>query len=325
MNNYRIYSHSNAKGFADLVAKKLNLPVYSPEVKNFADGEINVTINESVRGYNIIYIAKIEMPYRNFFEALLFCDAARRASANQITMVVPYLIHSRQERRDDKRSPITARLFADMVEQAGVDRIISMDIHTGAIEGFYSIPFDKIHPTNIFVEKIRSLNLANPKLVAPDAGFAKKLKYYAKELNYQMAIIDKTRNEANKVDEMMLIGNVKGCNVIIVDDMVDTAGTLVKAAHLCLQEGAKSVNVFATHGVLSYRNELDNAVDRLRKSKISKVYLSNTICEYYEDDDNGKIEVIDVTSVFADAIKKIISETAHMEPAIQYVNYGEIK
>lgn len=312
--NYRIYSHSEAEEFAKLIAAKLNMEVFYPTVKRFADGEKNVTINESVRGRNIIYIANLQMPYDNFIETLLFCDAARRASANQITMVIPYLIHSRQERRDENRSPISARLFADILQLAGVNRIISMDIHTGAIEGFYNIPFDKIYPTEIFIEKIKSLNLPNPKLVAPDAGFAKKMKYYSKVLGYDMAIIDKERIEANSIESMTLIGNVKGHNVIIIDDMIDTATTLVKAADKVLAEGALSVTVFGTHGILSYRNELDNATQRLQKSKINKVFISNTICTYDDDQDpTEKIQIIDVSEVFANAINKIITETAHVE------------
>lgn len=308
MNNYRLYSHSCAEDFAGLVADKLNMRLHKSEIHHFADGEINVTINESVRGRNIIYIAQIEMPYTNFIEALQFCDAARRASANDIIIVIPYLIHSRQERRDDKRSPITSRLFADILQVAGAKKIISMDIHTGAIEGFYNIPFDKLYPLDVFVEKIKSLEISNLKLVAPDAGFTKKMKDYTKALGCGMAIIDKTRNVANQVDEMILIGDVKGHNVVIIDDMIDTANTTIKAANLVLENGAESVTLFATHGVLSYKSEFDNAEHRLFKSKIKKVYLSNTICSYKHDSDR-KIEILDVTSVFAKAIHKIITES----------------
>jgi ribose-phosphate pyrophosphokinase len=308
MSHYVLYAHSQSGTFAQLLAQKLGTVFYNPEVKRFADGELNVTINQSVRGRNVIYIANLQMPYDNFIEAIQFCDAARRASANEIIFVIPYLIHSRQERRDEKRSPITSRLFADILQVAGVKKIISMDIHTGAIEGFYNIPFDKLYPTEIFVEKIKSLNIQNLKLVAPDAGFAKKLKYYQNLLGCGMAMIDKTRKEANKIDEMILIGDVKGCNVVIIDDMIDTANTLVKAAHLCLDEGAESVIVFATHGVLSYNTEFDNARLKLQKSKIKKVYLSNTICEYSEHSE-GKIKVLDVTKVFATTIEKIITES----------------
>jgi ribose-phosphate pyrophosphokinase len=309
MTNYVLYAHSNSGSFAELIAEKLEMPLFKAKRKKFADGEINITINESVRGRSVIYIAKIEMPYDNIIEALQFCDAARRASADEIILVVPYLIHSRQERRDDKRSPITAKLFANMIQTAGFNKIISMDIHTGAIEGFYDIPFDKLYPTEIFVEKIKDLKLANLKLVSPDAGFAKKLKYFQKELGCGMAIIDKTRSEANKVDEMILIGDVERCDVVIIDDLVDTANTLVKAADLCVEKGARSVIVFGTHGVLSYQSDFDNAEYRLQHAEsIKKIYLSNTICEYTEHS-NLKIKILDVTSIFANAIKKIINET----------------
>lgn len=321
MSNYKIYSLSESEEFTNMLIKHLNKDTFGTrynldilyehfkvEKQIFADKEINIKFNESVRGESLIIVAQLNMPYENLFELILACDAAKRCDAKEIILIIPYLPHSRQERRGDSRSPITARVIADLLQNAGVDHIISMDLHIGAIEGFYSIPFDKLQPNEIFLKKIESLNLENLCLVSPDFGFMKKMEYYQEKLKCDMFVINKKRLVANKIDSMELIGgDVKGKNVVIIDDIIDTAGTLVKAADLLLSLGAANITVFATHGVLSYRSEFDNAVHRLNKSKISKVYISNTIDNHITDlkDETDKISYIDISSIFATAIKKL--------------------
>ena len=300
--NHVIYSTEKSLVLAKKIAHNLNCGHYTIERQKFADGEINVKFNESIRGKSLIIVAQIEMPYENLFELLLTLDAARRCSAREIILVIPYLPHSRQERRGDLRSPISARLLADLLQNAGANRIISMDLHVSAIEGFYSIPFDKLSPFDVFVNKIKSMNIENPCLVSPDFGFLKKMELYHRELNIPLHVIDKKREVANQVKEMTLIGDVKGKNVIMIDDIIDTASTLVKASDLLLDYGATSVSVFATHGVLS-----NNAEDRLYNSRISKVYITNTIYKGIPYDD-GRISTIDVSTVFSKAIEKIQQE-----------------
>lgn len=312
--DYKIYSLSNSEKFATLLVNHFNenssnqnyFEVLKVEKQKFADGEINVRFNESVRGETLVIVAQIEMPYENIFELLLTLDAARRCAAKEVILVIPYLPHSRQERRDDNRSPITARLVADLLQNSGADRIISMDIHTAAIEGFYSIPFDKLYPFDVFVQKIKSLNIENLALVSPDFGFIKKMEKYQDALQCEMSVINKHRIKANEVSKMELIGNVTGKNVIIIDDIIDTATTLCKAADLLVNEkGALSVQVFATHGVLSFKHEYDNAVLKLVANKsISKVYLANTITKEH----NPKIEYLDISPIFYKALLKIKSE-----------------
>lgn len=315
--NHVLYSTEKSKEFAGRIAKHLNTELFVVKREQFADGEINVRFDESIRGKSLIIVAQIEMPYENLFELLLTLDAARRCSAKEIILVIPYLPHSRQERRGDLRSPISSRMVADLLQNAGANRIISMDLHVSAIEGFYSIPFDKLSPVDVFVNQIRSLNIENLGLVSPDFGFMKKMEKYHQILNCPMYVIDKKREFANQVKEMTLIGDVTGKNVVMIDDMIDTATTLVKASNLLLDKGALSVTVFATHGVLSYRNEIDNAEYRLIKSNINKIYISNTIDNCYdhtidfiteEVKNRSKIINLDVSGVFAKAIEKIQSE-----------------
>lgn len=310
--NHVLYATSNSVDFAQLIATHLETELFQVEKENFADGEINVKFNESIRGKSLIIVAQIEMPYENLFELLLTCDAARRCAAKEIVLVIPYLPHSRQERRGNNRSPISARLVADLLQNAGANRIISMDLHLPAIEGFYSISFDKLYPTEVFVEKIRLLNIENMILCSPDFGFMKKMEVYQEILQCPMCVIDKKREVANQIKEMVLIGDVRGKNVVIIDDIIDTAGTLVKASDLLLVSGALSVTVFATHGVMSYKSEFDNAMYRLIRSKIKTAYISNTLGYFDENDFSGtntnKVKPIDVSGIFARAIEKIQSE-----------------
>jgi ribose-phosphate pyrophosphokinase len=328
----KIYSLSNSVSFATALVKEMHFETMRPNLlteeeilkaykidadrgrfkyplnkvrkQTFADGEINVVFDESVRGETLVIVAQVQMPYENIFELILTLDAARRSAAKEVILVIPYLLHSRQERRDDKRSPITARVIADILQNAGADRILSMDIHTSAIEGFYSIPFDKLYPFEVFVEFIKELNIQDLCLVSPDFGFIKKMEKYQEALQCDMAVINKTRVKANEVSKMDLIGSVEGKNVIIIDDIIDTATTLVKAAALLKEKGAKDINVFATHGVLSPKDGT-SAEEKLCNSDITQVYISNTVARTTPANCVDKITYLDITKLFAKALLKI--------------------
>jgi ribose-phosphate pyrophosphokinase len=308
MNNHVLYSLSNSVNFAQQIAKELQTELKVIQKNNFSDGEIDVEFKESVRGKSVIIVSQINMPYENLFELLLVCDAAKRSDASEIMLVIPYLPHSRQERRENSRRPISARVVADLLQNAGAKHIMSMDLHINAIEGFYSIPFDKLNPTELFIQKIESLNLDDLMFVSPDFGFMKKMEIYKDSFNVDMSVISKKRSGANKIEKMELIGDVTGKNVVIIDDMVDTAGTLVKASELLFEKGALSINVFATHALLSGK-----AIEKIAGSRIDKLFLSNTIDLKKSTDEFpiqflNKYNSIDVSPIFAKAIiKKIIS------------------
>ncbi|NJO63448.1 MAG: ribose-phosphate diphosphokinase [Richelia sp. RM2_1_2] len=318
----KLYSISNSVELAENIKKHLDIPIGRVQVETFADGEINIVFPESVRNESLIIAAQIQMPYSNLMELIFMCDAAKRSDARDITVIIPYLPHSRQERRGGKRSPISARVLADMLQNAGVDHIISMDLHIGAIEGFYKIPFDKLRPTDIFVEEIKKLNLENMILCSPDFGFMKKMETYKDRLGVEMCVINKKRIKANQVESMELIGgDVTNKNVIMIDDIIDTAGTLIKGTNLLIEKGAKSVIVFATHGVLSgdYQpfSSRGNAIHAIGVSKIKNVYISNTMLldskfrldgtreEQLGMMSNEKIKIVDVSGEFAKAITKL--------------------
>jgi len=252
-----------------------------------------------VRGQTVILIAKVDMPYEHFFEMLMTVDAARRSSAKEVILVIPYLPHSRQERRDNQRTSISSRMVADIIQLMGADRIITLDLHTNAIEGFYKIPLDPLSSIKLFVEHIRAQQLDHLCLCSPDFGGIKRIKQYKKELDADMVVINKERLKANQVASMEIIGDVEGKNVIIIDDLVDTAGTLCKAADLLKEKGAKSVSAYCTHGVLS-----GDALNTIQKSNLTKLYISDTVREKVISD---KVEVITCASFLAKAIDSLIN------------------
>jgi ribose-phosphate pyrophosphokinase len=238
------------------------------------------------------------MPYEHFFELLMTIDAARRSSAKEVILVIPYLPHSRQERREGVRTSISSRMVADMIQLMGADRLITLDLHTNAIEGFYKIPVDPLSSLRLFLDHIKKQNLPDLCLCSPDFGGIKRIKQYRKNLNAEMAVINKERLKANQVASMEIIGDVSGKNVIIVDDLVDTAGTLCAAADLLMTRGAKSVKAYCTHGVLSGK-----AIENIQNSKIDKLYISDTVIEIV---DHPKIEVVSCAPILASAIENVI-------------------
>jgi ribose-phosphate pyrophosphokinase len=239
------------------------------------------------------------MPYENFFEMLMTVDAARRSSAREVVLVIPYLPHSRQERRDGQRTSISSRMVADIIQLMGADRIITLDLHTNAIEGFYKVPLDPLSSLRLFVDHIRDCKREHLCLCSPDFGGIKRIKQYKKHLESEMVVINKERLKANQVAHMEIIGDVKGRNVIIIDDLVDTAGTLCKAADLLMEHGAESVCAYCTHGILS-----GSALNNLEQSRIEKLYISDTVLEEL---DHPKIEIVSCAELLAKAMENLIN------------------
>ncbi len=301
-NNVRLYATSTGKVVGEAIADLLHLPLKHTHVEKFSDGELFVRFDESVRGQIVILVAKIHTPYENFFELLMTVDAARRSSAKEVIMVIPYLPHSRQERRDGQRTSISSRMVADMIQMTGASRMVTLDLHTNAIEGFYQIPVDPLSSFKLFVDQIERSGTTQLCLCSPDFGGIKRVKEFKKVLKSEMVVLNKERLQANSVATMEIIGDVKDRNVIIIDDIVDTAGTLCKAADLLVEKGAKSVSAYCTHGVLS-----GEALARVTQSKIHKLFITDTVMEKVT---HPKIEIISCAPVLATAIEHIIHNTS---------------
>ena len=261
---------------------------------DFKNGELTVVLDESVRNKSVIIVSRATK-YDEMFELLSTIDAARRSSAKEIIAIVPCLPHSRQERRNGSRTSISARLFADMLQVAGLDRLITMDVHTTAIEGFYKIPFDNLDPIHQFCGEIKGMNLHEPILVSPDFGGMKRVKKYADTLAYDMTFINKERQKANEVAAMTLLGDVEGRDVLLLDDMIDTGNTLMKAASLLKEKGAQKVYAMATHGILS-----GDAIQKMIVSDLDKVFVGNTL-----DKVGGRVYQINLDRTIIKYLEKI--------------------
>ncbi len=298
-NSIKIYATSSGAPLGKNIADHLGLPLHTLHREKFSDGELFVRFNESVRGQLVFLVAKVQMPYENFFEMLLTVDAARRSSAKEVVLVLPYLPHSRQERRDNQRTSIASRMVADIIQLMGANRIITLDLHTNAIEGFYKVPMDPLSSLRLFVDHIKANAQENLCLCSPDFGGIKRIKQYKKHIDAEMVVINKERLKPNQVAHMEIIGEVEGRNVIIIDDLVDTAGTLTKAADLLLEHGAKSVCAYCTHGILS-----GSALENLERSGIKKLYISDSVIEHV---DHPKVEVVSCAELLARAIKLLVS------------------
>ncbi len=299
METVKFYATSTAIKLGEKIAAHLGQPLNQIHTEKFSDGELFVRFNESVRGQTVFLIAKVNMPYENFFEMLMTVDAARRSSAREVILILPYLPHSRQERRDNQRTSISSRMVADMVQLMGADRIITLDLHTNAIEGFYKIPLDPLSIHRLYIDHIRALNLSNLCLCSPDFGGIKRIKEYKKQLDADMVVINKERLKANQVAHMEIIGDVTNKNVVIVDDLVDTAGTLCKAADLLMDHGARSVRAYCTHGILS-----GPALDIISKSRIEKLYISDTVIEELNHE---KVEIVTCAELLARAMEHLVN------------------
>jgi ribose-phosphate pyrophosphokinase len=265
------------------------------EVKRFSDGEMQTIIPESVRGTYVFFIQSTTAPADNLLELLLLIDAAKRASAGYITAVIPYFGYARQDRKDKPRVPISAKLIANLLASAGVNRIVTMDFHADQIQGFFDLPVDHLRGEAIFIPFLKTLDMSNVVFASPDVGGVKRARSYAKYFERDLVIGDKVRKVANKVESMTIIGEVEGADVILVDDLVDTAGTLCKAAQAIMDKGAKSVKAIATHAVLS-----GPAYERINDSVLDALYVTDTIALRQQSE---KIQVLSCAKLFAKAIR----------------------
>ncbi len=297
MRGYKVFAGSSSVDFAKEVCRSLDVPLSKAEVKRFSDGEISVQISESVRGRDVFIIQSTGAPSNdNLMELLIMTDALRRSSASSITAVVPYFGYARQDRKAAPRVPITARLVADMYETAGINRLITMDLHAGQIQGFFDIPVDNLYGAITFQEYIRQKRLPNPVIASPDIGGVARARYFASNLGLDMVIVDKRREKANESEVMNIIGDVSGKDIIMIDDMVDTAGTMVKAAAALKEKGATSVMACATHAVLSGK-----AYENLSKGFLDELIVTNTLASKpYEC-----LKVLTVAPLFAEVIRRV--------------------
>lgn len=295
---YIVFATNNCDSLADEIASLTKLPRGVLSCKKFADGERNCCYESSVRNKRVVLVSRIHMPYENMFELFLAVDAARRASAKEIICVIPYLPHARQERKNGTRTAIAARLMADFVEISGVDRILTFDMHSDAIEGFFKKPLEHLNTKDIFVDHIKAnFKKEDICLCSPDAGGVKRVRKFQAALDCDMVCMYKERKKANEVERMELLGNVEAKHVIIVDDMIDTGGTLAEAINLLYQSGAKTVQAYVTHGLLS-----GDAISKIRKQKLKKLYVGDTV----PIAQNDMIEVVSLASEYAKIIKRLI-------------------
>ena len=269
------------------------------EVTLFSDGEFVPSFTDSVRGATVFILQSTFPPTENLMELLLTIDAAKRASADKVIAVMPYFGWARQDRKDKPRVSIGAKLVANLLTAAGVDRIMTCDLHADQIQGFFDLPVDHVYASKVFIPYLRSLNIENLAIAAPDMGGAKRANAYAKELACPVVICHKSRERANVVASITAIGDVEGKNIVIVDDLIDTAGTLVKAAEVLMDKGAASVRACATHAVLS-----GPAYDRINSSCLSEVFVTDTI-PLSKDADTRKIKVVSISGTFASIIRKV--------------------
>lgn len=296
----KIFAGSETKYLAENIAESYGVNLGRTSKQRFSDGEFQPAYEETVRGSHVFIIQSTFQPAENLLELLLLIDAAKRASAYKIVAVIPYFGYARQDRKDKPRVSIGAKLVADLLETAGVSRVMTMDLHADQIQGFFNIPVDHLYASSIFVPYIRGLNLENLTIAAPDMGGTKRAHAYSTHLAAPVVISHKSRSKANEIGEMKVIGDVIDKNVIIVDDMVDTAGTITKAAEIMMESGARSVRVMATHAILS-----GPAHDRIRNSSITEMIVTNTVPLKEE---NSKITVLSVADLFADTIKSVYNQ-----------------
>ena len=295
---FKIFSGRYSKYLTTEIAKKLGVEVGKLQVNEFADGEFQVSYEESVRGDEIYLVQSMFPPTDNLMELLLMIDAAKRASAKSVTAVIPYFGWARQDRKDRSRVSIAAKLVAGMLTSAGVDSIITMDLHADQIQGFFNLPLNHLYASSVFVPYIDSLKLKDMVFASPDVGGAKRVLEYAKHYKVPMALCHKQRARANVVEKMTIIGDVKDKNVILVDDMIDTAGTICTAAEVMMKNGAKSVRAIASHGVMS-----DPATERINKSPLVEVVISDSI--NYDTSRSEKVKRVSVAGLIAETIQRI--------------------
>jgi ribose-phosphate pyrophosphokinase len=295
MVDVKLFAGTNTGVLASKIADYYGEPLGDLKVNKFSDGEMQTVIQESVRGSYVFFIQSTTAPSDNLMELLLMIDSAKRASAGYITAVIPYFGYARQDRKDKPRVPISAKMIANVLEAAGADRVVTMDLHADQIQGFFDIPVDHLKGEAIFMPFLAEQDMSNVIFASPDVGGVKRARSFAKYFQRDLVICDKVRKVANKVESMTVIGEVKGADVILVDDLVDTAGTLCKAAQAILDKGAKSVKALATHPVLS-----GNAYENIDNSVLEALYVTDTIPLKHK---SKKIKVLSCAKLFSKAIR----------------------
>ncbi|OGC91905.1 MAG: ribose-phosphate pyrophosphokinase [candidate division Zixibacteria bacterium RBG_16_53_22] len=302
MNEFKIFSGTSNRPLAENIAAELGKKVSECTLKRFSDGEIFFQIDENIRGMDVFIIQSTNPPAEHLMELLIMVDACRRASARRITAVIPYYGYARQDRKDMPRVAITAKLVANLIIKAGVDRVVLMDLHASQIQGFFDCPSDHLYSSKVFNDHIRKLNLQPGVAVSPDVGSVKLVRAFAKELDFSIAIVDKRRPDINKAEVMNIIGEVEGRNIVIRDDVIDTGGTLTEAARYLKERGAKRILAACTHAVLSGKS-----IEKLMESPIERLIVSDTI---YNPSRRlcPKLEVLTVSHVFSEAILRIHEE-----------------
>ncbi len=293
----KIFATTQSRYLGNEIAKAYGTELGKHTLYRFSDGEFQPAYDESVRGCTCFIVGSTFQPIDNLMELLLLIDAAKRASAYKVIAVMPYFGFARQERKDKPRSAIGAKLVANMIQAAGADRVMTMDLHAAPIQGFFDIPVDHLYASSVFIPYLKNLNIENLVIAAPDMGGTKRAKAYASFLDGEMVICYKSRKKANEIEQYKVIGEIKDSNIIIVDDMIDTAGTICIAADMMMEEKAKSVRVVATHGVLS-----GEAYEKIEKSSIAEVIVSDTIPLKKE---SKKIKVLSIADIFSKVIENV--------------------
>ena len=296
--SFLVFSGTKTRYLAEKICKDLDCPLGNLDITYFADGEFVVSFEESIRGRDVFLVQSTFPNSDNLMELLLMIDAAKRASAKSINAVIPYFGWARQDRKDKPRVSIGAKLIADMLSAAGIDRLITMDLHADQEQGFFDVPVDHLYASTVVLPYIQSLNLKNLCIASPDVGGSKRASAYAKYLDCPMVLCNKTRKRANVVGDMQIIGDVKDMDIILIDDMVDTAGTITKAASLMLENGARSVRAIASHCIMS-----NPADERIEASPIEEMLFTDSI-PYHGN--CKKVKQISVSKMFAETIRRVL-------------------
>ena len=291
----KIFAGSKSTVLANQIANKFGADIGNVSIVTFSDGEFEPSFDETVRGCDVFIVQSTPPPSDNLMELLLMVDAAKRASANKIVAVIPYFGFARQDKKGKPRVPIAAKLIANLLTAAGVNRVITMDLHADQIQGFFEVPVDHLYASTLFLPYLKEMNLKNLCIASPDMGGTKRANTYAKFLQTDVVVCYKHRDKANEVSKMMILGDVKDKNVVLVDDMVDTAGTLTKAADLMMEQGAISVRACCTHAILS-----GNAYDKINNSKITELLVTDSLPL---KNNSKKIKAIPIAKLFSDTIK----------------------
>ncbi|MBE6312331.1 MAG: ribose-phosphate pyrophosphokinase [Bacteroidales bacterium] len=294
---FLVFSGTNSRYLAEKICASLGCKLGNMNIQKFSDGEFGVSYEESIRGKHVFLVQSTFPNSDNLMELLLMIDAAKRASAGKIIAVIPYFGWARQDRKDRPRVSIGAKLVADLLSVAGIDRLITMDLHADQIQGFFNVPVDHLYASSIFLPYIQSMKLKDLVIASPDVGGSKRASSYAKYLGVDLVLCHKQRAKANVVESMKIIGDVAGKNVIMLDDMVDTAGTITKAANLMMDNGAASVRAIASHAVMS-----GPACERVQNSQLTEMIFTDSIPF---NKDCNKVKILSIADIFADAIERV--------------------